>query len=388
MTGLPLYAEHGAPSRFPAENYGHPGLWFERFFNQYAPGFALDSKDSNAKSDFLKTLCDPERGALRVGDADALKAHWMRQAALMAHCGGRQCVFSSRWHFATGLGLPHPVENGLLFHPTLGVPYLPGSSVKGLVRAWIEQHLPAPEVALKRLFGSGEKVPSSSSAFIAGDILFFDALPVTQVSLVIDTMTPHMGKWYEQGAEQPGTRETLPADWHDPIPVPFLAVKQTSLAFPFAPRVQREDTPALLALVEEVLESALWHAGAGAKTAAGYGSFTACDDDMAKRLEEWAQSVEQARKAEREQQALANLPPSQQRLAYLEQAVKEPVNQNPSSGGGFRSALLSLVEEAAENWPQADRDALLALVQTFLKTHGSKKKLQEFKKLRRELWGD
>ncbi|QFU02558.1 RAMP superfamily protein [Halomonas sp. THAF5a] len=385
MTGLPLYAEHRAPASFPARGQGHPGLWFERFFAQYARDFSLGNE---AKSDFLKTLCAPGPGALRVGDPDALKAHWMRQAALMAHRGGRQCAFSSRWHFATGLGLPHPVENGLLFHPTLGVPYLPGSSVKGLVRAWIEQHLAEPEAALKRIFGSRSKDPAASDEFVAGEVLFFDALPVEPVSLVIDTMTPHMGQWYEQGAEQPGIRETLPADWHDPVPVPFLAVKQTSLAFPFAPRVRRDDTPALLALVEEMLERALWHAGAGAKTAAGYGSFAACDDDVVKKLDDWTRDIEQAWEEARERQALAALSPSQQRLAWLERAVQESVNQNPSSGGDFRNALLADVREAAVHWPEADRDALLALVQSFLKTHGSKNKLKEFKQLRRELWGD
>jgi CRISPR-associated protein Cmr6 len=30
------------------------------------------------------------------------------------------------------------VENGFLWHPTLGVPYLPGAAVKGLVRAYVE----------------------------------------------------------------------------------------------------------------------------------------------------------------------------------------------------------------------------------------------------------
>ena len=34
----------------------------------------------------------------------------------------------------TGMGNPHPLESGFTWHPTLGMPYLPGSAV-GLVRA-------------------------------------------------------------------------------------------------------------------------------------------------------------------------------------------------------------------------------------------------------------
>jgi CRISPR-associated protein Cmr6 len=40
------------------------------------------------------------------------------------------------------LGNPHPVEKGFLWHPTLGTPSLPGSGVKGLVRAWVEAWMP------------------------------------------------------------------------------------------------------------------------------------------------------------------------------------------------------------------------------------------------------
>jgi CRISPR-associated protein Cmr6 len=387
MAGIPLYAETRIPRCFPADAGGHPGLWFERFFNQYGADFSLDS--SEAKTNFLKTLCDPQRGMLRVGVPDALRAAWVRQKNMLEHCSGRQWVFSSDWHFVTGLGNAHPVENALLFHPTLGVPYLPGSSVKGLVRAWIELHLPEPEAALKRIFGSASKDPAGSeNSFEAGEIMFFDALPIEPVELVIDTMTPHMGQWYEQGAKAPGTKETLPADWHDPVPVPFLAVKRVSLVFSVAPRAQRDDTDELLALIYQVLESALLHAGAGAKTAAGYGSFNACSTAAASLVETWTLDIESAREEHQQRAELQAMSLGQQILAGLEADMQKPQMQNPSSGGVFHNALFDQIRSAATEWSTEDFTALLELAHGFFKQHGSKAKRKEFNQLKRELVGE
>lgn len=390
MAVIPLYNESRIPERFPVGSNGHPGLWFERFFNQYGTDYSLGgNENSEAKSAFLKTLCDPDSGKRSVGSEKQLQAAWMRQKNMLEHSNGRHWVFSSDWYFVTGLGNPHPVENALLFHPTLGVPYLPGSSVKGLVRAWIELHLPQPEAALKRIFGSANKDPAlNDEDFEAGEILFFDALPIEPVELVIDTMTPHMGDWYMQGAESPGQKETVPADWHDPRPVPFLAVKQVSLAFGVAPRVQRDDTDELLALIHQVLESALLHAGAGAKTAAGYGSFNRCSDAVASKLDVWAQEVEESMVAQQEQARLAAMSPSQQLLAGLADDMEKPEFQNPSSGGAFQNGLLEQIRSAAAEWPKEDFDALLTQAHGFFKKYGSKPKLKAFNQLKRELTGE
>lgn len=387
MAVIPLYQESRIPNRFPAEAGGHPGLWFERFFNQYGTDFSLDK--SASKIDFLETLCDSQRGMLRVGSSSALHTAWIRQKNMLAHGNGREWVFSSNWHFVTGLGNSHPVENALLFHPTLGVPYLPGSSVKGLVRAWIELHLPEPEAALKRIFGSDSKDPAiSQSGFEAGEIMFFDAVPIEPVELVIDTMTPHIKQWYEQGAQAPGIPETLPADWHNPNPVPFLAVKQVSLAFSVAPRVQRDDTDALLALIYQVLESALLHAGAGAKTAAGYGSFKKCSDAVAKTVKGWEEDVEKSILAQQEAARMQAMSPAQQILKRLEDEMQKPEMQNPSSGGDFQNALLDQIRQAATEWSAEDFQALVELARGFFKQYGSKAKYKAFSQLKRELSGE
>ncbi|WP_295401717.1 type III-B CRISPR module RAMP protein Cmr6 [uncultured Thiocystis sp.] len=259
---LPLYHDHQAPPALP--DGGHRGLWYDRFFDRY------DDRDQwkipdEGKAGWVKDNAKP------TGDRDQLDQAAQRHLALITALGGRGAVFQTDWHFATGLGLPHPVENGLAWHSTLGVPYLAGSGVKGLVRAWVEiwdESLgdPRSEQRQQRLdtwFGTLKQ---------AGGFLFFDALPIEPVNLVADVMTPHLGKWYEQGGEIADWRrepDKIPADWHAPVPVPFLVAKKPKLLFGIAPR--NKEFAAELDAVFAALKQALEWLGAGAKTAVGYG---------------------------------------------------------------------------------------------------------------------
>ncbi|ACL72877.1 CRISPR-associated RAMP protein, Cmr6 family [Thioalkalivibrio sulfidiphilus HL-EbGr7] len=263
----PLYeAARGEPLGLPSG--GHAGLWFERFFDRFDADWQLG--DSTAKSGWIDSIAGKDHG-----DREALRAATDRQSSLAKDLGGRSQDFEADWRFVTGLGLAHPVENGFLWHHTLGVPYLPGAAVKGLVRAWVSQWWDAPseEARKQRLldwFGSDDT--GNPKGFRTGGFIFFDALPIKPVTLVRDVMTPHAGKWYEQGGniEDPARQpEAVPADWHDPIPVPFLVAQKPHLRFAIAPR-----DPAHKGELDQVMEAlgdALDWLGAGAKTAAGYG---------------------------------------------------------------------------------------------------------------------
>jgi len=200
----------------------------------------------------------------KVGDATLVRNAAVRQFMLADDIGGKSIIVSTDWHFATGLGNDHPVENGFAWHPTLGVPYLTGAAVKGLLRAWCEVWLDWKEVNDTRLvqwFGDADQ---------SGELIFLDALPIERVTLKADVMTPHMGEWYEKGNKTPEPDgSNLPADWHSPVPVLFLVVdKGQSFQFSLAPR------PGSAIHIDDVmteLASALEYLGAGAKTAAGYG---------------------------------------------------------------------------------------------------------------------
>jgi len=271
------------------------GLIWARFFEGYTSDFSgfLDIKEQTdrvtrtvtveaqmGKSDFVKRF----NGTLNFSDALAT-----RTRSLVDSMGGSVACYQTQGRFVTGMGNDHPTENGFTWHPTLGVPYLPASSVKGLVRGWLEWQW--GEEALKKdgdaqkrqqllqWFGSEHKDPREQQFDQqAGWFIFFDALPTAPVQLAADVMTPHYGKWYENGGdEKENTKpETVPADWHSPIPVTFLTVKKATFQFGIAVRggLKADDQTAAKTALHEVmavLQDALEWAGAGAKTATGYG---------------------------------------------------------------------------------------------------------------------
>lgn len=273
---LPLYKE--AQSFSTAVPDAHRGLWWTRFFGGYLSDFCKPETPQDKKTfgENKTAFITKFKGA--CGDDFALGLAAKRNEALVDALKGEVRQFQTQGRFATGMGNDHPTENGFTWHHTLGVPYLPASSVKGLVRGWIEwngdNH--PHHARLKDWFGSQTKSEVSEQA---GWFIFFDALPVESVQLAADVMTPHYDKWYEDGGKadkDPTASNTVPADWHSPVPVTFLTVKQATFQFGVAiraglsetaPAAARNDLPSVMAVLQEALE---W-AGAGAKTAVGYG---------------------------------------------------------------------------------------------------------------------
>jgi CRISPR-associated protein Cmr6 len=313
---LPLYAGASCPAS-PGRD-AHRGLIFERLFDRYVNGWEPIGKQQQEQWAANKRkwidFC-----ACKAGSPEDLERCARALTALVELLQGDVRAYRSDWHFATGLGLPHPVENGLGWHPTLGVPYLPGAAVKGLLRAWLEywNEDTADSEPAQRRIGAWLGRNEGDQAGGAGRYIFFDALPLEPPTLAADVMTPHLGKWYELGGEigDPARQpDRVPADWHDPVPVPFLVVKQARLMFAIGLRpglsaadatAAREELPA----VWEMLTKALDWLGAGAKTAVGYGRFL-LDERFAREREA---AIEQAAKeraqAERIEKATRDLPP-------------------------------------------------------------------------------
>lgn len=277
---IPIY--QAAESQALLTEAGHRGLYFARFF-AFPDGWVIKKEDSGTKSQFIEKIADKP-----CGDKQSLTVMAAQQEQLIKKIHGKSQIYQTAWHLATGLGNDHPVENGFTWHPTLGTPYLPGSTVKGLVRAWCEEYHDfnsetERQEKLLDWFGSDHKDPQEQTLEQqAGNFIFFDALPVEAVQLTPDIMTPHLGDWYAEGGEKPGRPETTPADWHDPVPVPFLVVKEAKFLFSIAPRSYQAETAAArqkdLETLLEILDKALQWLGIGAKTATGYGKMFKPDD--------------------------------------------------------------------------------------------------------------
>jgi CRISPR-associated protein Cmr6 len=310
VMATPLYSEARRQAK-PRQVF-HQGLWWERFFDGY-PNDAF-GKPEQGKARFVENLTG------ECGVSGQLQAATERLRGIVHASGGRTVIYKTDWHLATGLGQEHPTENGFIWHRTLGTPYLPGSSVKGLARGWIEWNGADHEHhgRLRDWFGTEKK---GDVAEQAGWYIFFDALPIGPVSLAADVMTPHMGGWYEKGDEigevsgEPDPR-VVPADWHSPNPVTFLVVREATFQFGVAirenlPADLRDRAGRELDQVLAVLEDALQWAGAGAKTAAGYGRMS--PDERANR----------ALEKRRAESALAAAPP-EERLKRMVESWSEP----------------------------------------------------------------
>ncbi len=302
---LPLYgdAHRDAPCHWhPA---GHPGLWWDKFcdlwmtFDQASPAsWGLGDRTSHdrivpprrklpkgedrlwtGKAEWILSLLHkrpanrlvaPEastEASLELGDVARLAAAQQRLGALWEASGAETKELELTAPFVTGTGYEHPTENGFLFHHSLGVPFLPGSALKGLARSYVKQWLDESDEIVARIFGP----PPASGALSVGSVIFFDAIPVTPVKLTMEVMTPHYQPWYQTA--EPAARP--PADWYDPVPIPFLALAPGArFLFAVGPRRASrpedvEDAKRAFAWLEEALD---W-LGAGAKTAIGFGRF-------------------------------------------------------------------------------------------------------------------
>ncbi|MCG9968431.1 type III-B CRISPR module RAMP protein Cmr6 [Pelotomaculum terephthalicicum JT] len=255
---LPLYAQarDDLSKLEKRPDWANVGLWYNKMCNRWQidkEQWTLDKTKEKWISSVTGKKC---------GEESILHEAISRYSTLVRSCGGEVRVYRTASRFVTGLGNEHPVENGFTWHHTLGTPYLPGSSVKGVLRAWVQHWLDMPLSEVNRLFGP-EKDKSETAA---GGLIVFDALPVRLVQLEIEIMTPHYAEYYQDtGTGKP------PADWYSPVPIPYLTVVKDQLfVFGLAPR---KESAIDLQQVFSWMDQALATIGAGAKTASGYGCF-------------------------------------------------------------------------------------------------------------------
>ena len=302
---LPLYKSVAKNPPKRGDN-GHAGLWFDKFCNQWLvkdTTWSMSSQGSDEDGPKLKWI--NTLAGTSVGVHDQIEECAFRIVRLVESRGGICAVFTTESRFVTGLGRSHPVENGFAWHSTLGTPYLPGSSVKGMVRAWAEQEThPRPDSEdLDRLLGERNS---------AGRVCFLDALPIQPVKLEADVMTPHYAGWSE--------KDDPPGDWRSPTPIPFLTTA-TGTSFLFGIIPLRHASAQDMVLVESWIQDALEWAGAGAKTAIGYGRLArdeARAHDLRERLGEVdrqrEERIRQEMEAKAREERLASLSPVQQQI--------------------------------------------------------------------------
>lgn len=187
-------------------------------------------------------------------------------------------TFNTQWNLVVGLGTESVHETSMTLHHIYGIPYIPASAVKGVVRSWIiTNHFNnSEEAALKdQGFCLSFGCPAKGSFFkkaYKGGLVFMDAFPVGKISIKKDIINPHYSKYYSGG-------DTPPADYLSPVPVNFLIVHNTKFKFLLGTNENKNITEgkfvnkSILEIGKIWLPKALKEHGIGAKTAVGYGLF-------------------------------------------------------------------------------------------------------------------
>ena len=226
------------------------------------------------------------------GDGELLEALLVRRDAALADLGAVRLQGRTVGPLTLHLSRSGALENaGIALHPVYGFAWLPGTGLKGLARAWAETvWASAPEQVdkaaawnkIRAVFGTSPQSDRGKGWLpddvnppaedCVGRIVFHDAWPKAWPKLVRDIVNNHHSKYYQ------GNGRDYPGDWEDPVPVNFLAVADgTIFDFAVSDRAPVED--GLAEQARDWLRSALAHAGAGAKTAAGYGRIVPVEGD-------------------------------------------------------------------------------------------------------------
>ncbi|MGR8935041.1 MAG: type III-B CRISPR module RAMP protein Cmr6 [Gammaproteobacteria bacterium] len=287
---LPLHNQQVFREAFKRTESAHAGLLFDKFPDGWDENQNYRLADNDVKKHFLESIIN-KYGMAQPLLSENLNAALSRQRTLLENLGGAKLEVASDWRFVSGLGSAHPYETGFIWHRTLSVPYLPGSSVKGMMRAWAEQWGGLDDSReIDRLFGPAPERDGEDAA--CGALLVFDALPIIPPKLEIDILNPHYGEYYQNPINPP-------ADYLSPIPVFFLTVApEQKFEFFLAPRqgASHNDLKTGLNLLEEALKVL----GAGGKTAVGYGVFKESKEAKKAREDKLEKERKALEKAEQE----------------------------------------------------------------------------------------
>ncbi|MEI7027386.1 type III-B CRISPR module RAMP protein Cmr6 [Paenibacillus sp. y28] len=239
----------------------HRQSFYEHVIQQYKKGWDTQGDWYKQMFDRYYTANVQEHGVYRSIEAQT-------QSPLLIG-GGQQTV----------------LEAHITLHKTYGVPYIPGTALKGvsarLCRTYLgeqDQGFAEDGAYYKWLFGAQEQ---------AGHIHYYDAFltPGTvSGALRIDVLTPHHQAYNQLAAQGPGNtagrtaeEAAAPRDDDSPEPVHFLTV-QGCFRLMWSYTGPDDSVEKWLTMAEKLLCTALGEEGLGGKTNAGYGRLVASEE--------------------------------------------------------------------------------------------------------------
>ena len=245
---------------------------------------------------------------------------------------------------------------GICLDRLFGLPYIPGSTIKGVCRHTALGELRTAQGG-ERLrvfdlfcaaFGTAENDFENGDLcdycdLIAnrpknqrGSVAFLPAYPVTEAETVVDLTNVHYPEYYRTGVIENLAKER-------PQPNPFPAV-EVGAQFAFCLVLSRSGAERqVLDAGRRWLQAALTVEGLGAKTAAGYGWFSLRDDVLERVLAEEQREMEAAAaKIKAEAESRMNAEAEERRKATLspvERTKEDLMKMNDEAFAQFAKAL-------------------------------------------------
>ncbi|MFN0069707.1 MAG: type III-B CRISPR module RAMP protein Cmr6 [Limisphaerales bacterium] len=318
-------------------------------------------------------------------------AYGDRAAVTIGQLEGRLAI-----NLADGL-----IQNtGISLDRLFGLPFIPGSAIKGVCRHTALEELkaapagPRTEIFMRfrAVFGTadndfenGELRPfrqmlGDFPENQKGAVAFLPAYPVNEARVVVDLTNVHHPEYYRTGRPEDLSVER-------PLPNPFPAV-ETGAQFAFCLVLNGiSEEPALLPAAVRWLETALTVRGLGAKTASGYGWFS-LRPDVLRQIEaderheaevltaRATQEAEARAKAEAEARRLQEMPEDERARERFKALPPEEFAKQASALATLGAAeqkglLLALLtpekRETWKAWKKSDKPANKARVEAALK---------------------
>jgi CRISPR-associated protein Cmr6 len=270
-----------------------------------------DKKDEDvSKQEYIKSFIETFNGKNPFDDLEGKRPFQPPELDCVIQ---ESFKLKTAYRLVIGAGYPSFIENGFLFHHVYGIPYIPGETLKGLARAVfilsvaeamkgkfdpskIEEVLSeeAEEEISDEAKGILHQIPDRINIILdnytienpvetfrkifgskkrRGQVIFFDAYPVDfdpSKHFEADIMNSHYGDYYQSGK--------APADWLNPNPIHFLALKEGivfefSLGLALLEPMEDNEERLLLEITRRLLKVGLENFGVGNKKRKGYGWF-------------------------------------------------------------------------------------------------------------------
>lgn len=256
-----MLVRRAVSKEFDEAKCAHTGLLLDRGFPE------LNNEDSQTKTKHIADACKIAANEYFEDFYSRAYHRWQRAISDPKRFMSAILELESRMFIGLAGGA---METGCAISRSYGAPYIPGSSIKGVAshharNRFSEANSAEGSKICDELFGAatdGETEPEQPGK--SGLMVLHDAwwVPCSAPSpLIQEVVTTHHPDYYNDGSK-------AAKDTDKPIPNAQIAVRG---AFLFV----IEGPPIWFDFVKEILIDALTVRGAGAKTSAGYGRFSA-----------------------------------------------------------------------------------------------------------------